>query len=334
MRVVTLFLMALAAVTHSDEVVTQREVKLSPDGAWLAYIENVGATPYVWIARAHNPADRSALTTWDRGAVAYAWAADSSNIVMQRRRGDGDYELGVFALSRQAVVWHRGSRSESLQRFGLSHGGVLFALEVDEQGVRTKVFPEGRPSQETGRVAGADRAILDKAGMLAAYRLGGQWYWTACGHTQALVGQLNVQPISVEAETLYATTRKDGVGRQLVRYQAGTPTAVVIASLGDQSAWALGPDGLLAFRPDADQAWIGLSTKAPPFLAFATSRGFGASEWIQVSADGRTWLLKLDPVAVPGAARYAVFHGESMSFAMLFGPTGSALGTFDPLRGP
>lgn len=314
---------------HASDFASQRNVSLSPDGSLIAYVESEQGTPYIWVAHAHNPANRKAVTVWNSALVSYAWSADSSRLVFQRRDGNGHYALGVFSVDQKGEpTWYQGGANAALHRYVLADDGSLSALEVDDAGAHIRHFSSGGgDGQDVLTIPAADQALMSPAGALVVYHRAGQWYVGHRGDYRKVADMQDAHVISADNQAVYAVKAAGGGDIRLMRYDVDGQRETFHTRLPATSTSVTPSDASVRLiRPNSDAPWMAVDSQLEMDVAYANAKGMGGAEHIQVSDDGKTWLLTLNPGDFPGDARYAIYYTDDKAFALLFGPSGSALG--------
>lgn len=317
-------------VAHASEIASQRNVTLSPDGGLIAYMESEQGKPYIWVAHAHNPANRKALTIWNSTFVSYAWSNDSSRLIFQRHDGNGHYALGVFPVDQKGEpAWYQGGASAALRRYVLTDDGSLVALEVDGEGAHVRTFSSGETERrDVLTIADADQALMSPAGALVAYHRAGQWYVGGRGDYREVADMQDAHVISADNQSVYALKTAPGGDVRLMKYAVEGQHETVLTRLPASSTSLFPSDASVRLiHPNADAPWMAVDSQLEMDVAYANAKGMGGAEHIQVSDDGKTWLLTLNPGDFPGNARYAIYDADDKAFALLFGPSGSALGS-------
>lgn len=315
---------------HASDIASQRNVTLSPDGNLIAYVESEQGAPYIWVAHAHNPANRKALTIWNSIFVSYTWSADSSRLVFQRRDGNGHYALGVFPVDQKGEpAWYQGGANAALRRYVLTDDGSLVALEVDGEGAHVRTFSSGETDRrEVLTIAAADEALMTPAGTLVAYHRAGRWYVGRRGDYREVADMQGAHVISADNQAVYAVKAATGGDVRLMKYNVDDQHGTFLTRLPAASTSVTPSDASVRLiRPTSDAPWMAIDSQLEMDVAYANAKGMGGAEHIQVSDDGKTWLLTLNPGDIPGDARYAIYYADDKAFALLFGPSGSVLGS-------
>jgi len=326
----TLLVSLCPAIAFATELEAQRYVQLSPDGKLISYIETVNRVPYLWVAHSHNPADRKPLTLWDARFQSYSWSANSSQLVFQRREGDGKYALGVLPVDQGApATWYEGRISTALRGYARAEDGSLVALEIDDSGVRVTAFPpDKREGIDRITLPRADDALINASGELVAYHRAGRWYFEHLGSYREVTDMRDALLVSADKHSIYAIrSAKDG-GTELISYARADGNETILTKLpaGTKSIVASDASARIV-RTDHHAQWQAVDASMKFGLSYAMALDMTAIESIQLSDDGKTWLLTLAPSASPKHANYAIYYHDSAAFTLLFGPGGSSLGS-------
>lgn len=315
---------------HASDIASQGNVTLSPDGNLIAYVESEQGAPYIWVAHAHNPANRKAVTVWNSTFVSYAWSADSSRLIFQRCDSNDHYALGVFPIDQKGEpAWYQGGANTALRRYVLTDDGSLVALEVDGEGAHVRTFSSVETDQrEVLTIAAADEALMTPAGTLVAYHRAGRWYVGHRGDYREVADMQDAHVISADNQAIYAVKATTGGDVRLMKYNVDDQRKTFLTRLPAASTSVTPSDASVRLiRPTSDAPWMAVDSQLEMDVAYANAKGMGEAEHIQLSDDGKTWLLKLKPGEFPGDARYAIYYADDKAFALLFGPSGSVLGS-------
>lgn len=315
---------------HASGIAAQRNVTLSPDGSLIAYVESEQGTPYIWVAHAHNPANRRALTIWNSSFVSYVWSADSSRLVFQRRDDNGNYQLGIFPVDQKGEpVWYHGGADAALRRYVLPDDGSLSVLEVNGAGAHVRTFSSGEAAgRDELTIPAADQALMTPTGALVAYHRAGQWYVGHRGNYREIADMQGAHVISADNQAVYAVKAATGGDVRLMKYNVDDQHETFLTRLPAASTSVTPSDASVRLiRPTSDAPWMAVDSQLEMDVAYANAKGMGEAEHIQLSDDGKTWLLTLNPGDFPGNARYAIYYADDKAFALLFGRSGSVLGS-------
>ena len=315
---------------HASEIASQRNVTLSPDGGLIAYVESEQGMAYIWVAHARNPANRKALTIWNSTFVSYTWSADSSRLIFQRRDGNGHYALGVFPVDQKGEpAWYQGGANAALRRYVLTGDGSLAALEVDGAGAHVRTFSSGEAAgRDELTIPAADQALMTPAGALVAYHVAGQWYVGHRGNYREVADMQDAHIISADNQAVYAVKAATGGDVRLMKYNVDDQHETFLTRLPAASTSVTPSDASVRLiRPTSDAPWMAVDSPLEMDVAYANAKGMGEAELIQLSDDGKTWLLTLNPGDFLGNARYAIYYADDKAFALLFGRSGSVLGS-------